>query len=130
MRVSERPAAGDSNYLTRAAPPADESSSDEKASSGARLRCVVGSKQECQSLDNLPQSCGRQDADAFAESTPIDGAKLGDIYDARTRQSAFAKAEAHIPWHRPKAEIRRDHRDDGRGDRTSVEPIVLHDQGR
>ena len=98
--------------------------------SDTRLGRFVGSEQKRQSLENFTQSGRREDADALAQSTAIDGAKLGDVHDAGPRKPGLAALETNIPGHRPKPEIRRYGCNNGGGDRAPVEPIVLHHQGR
>ena len=90
--------------------------------SGPVARNLIGPEQKCEALEDVAH-CGRsQGADSITESRLIDGADLGDVYDAGTRKSRFAPPEADVARYGAKPEVRCDGRDDSRRYGASIEP--------
>ena len=89
---------------------------------------LIGPKQKCKALEDIAHSCRPQDADSVTESGLINSSDLGDVYDARTRKSCFTLAQAHVPRHGSKPEVRCDCGDDSGRDVAPIETIVLDDE--
>ncbi len=96
--------------------------------SGPVVRNLIGSEQECKSLEDIAHFGRSQDAEAVTQSGLVDRSDLGDVYDARTRKSCFTLPQAHVAWHGSKPEVRRDCRDYSGGEGASIEAVVLYDK--
>mgnify|MGYP001611750904 FL=1 len=96
--------------------------------SGPFARNLIGSEQECKSLEDIAHFGRSQDAEAITQSGLVDRSDLGDVYDARTRKSGFTLPYAHVAWHGSKPEVRCDCRDYSGGDGASIEAVVLYDK--
>ena len=57
--------------------------------SGPVDRNLIGPEQKSKAFEDITHLGRPQDADSVPKARLIDGSDLGDVYDARTRESGF-----------------------------------------
>lgn len=90
---------------------------------------IVRSEQQSKPPKHFLQSRRPEDADTFIEPAPVDRAKLRDVHDAGHLKSRLPTPKANVARHARKSKVGSHRRDDDRGNRASVEAIVLDNQG-
>ena len=100
VSTSERDAGGRSAVRSADGRNAEPDWREGRGRSGPIACNFIGPEQKCEALEDLAHLGRSQGADSATESRLIDGADLGDVYDAGTRKSRVALPEAGVARHR------------------------------